>query len=101
MENRRREAQAETIAGISAALTIIGVLGFALFPLALPIVVLTGVFAAPLLLPVIPLLLLAPVALGLRGVARRIRRRGPARPTAASASPSAARIPRPLVRSSR
>lgn len=101
MENRRREAQAETIAGISAGLTMIGVLGFALFPLALPIIVLTGVFAAPLLLPAIPLLLLVPVALAARRVARRLKRREPARPTAASASPSAAPSPRPLLRSSR
>ncbi len=101
MENRRREGQAETIAGVSAVLTIFGVLGFALFPLALPIVVLTGVFAAPLLLPAIPLLLLVPIALGVRGVARRLRPRGPARPTAASVSRATAPSPRPLLRSSR
>lgn len=75
MQTSKTEARAESIVGISAVLTMIGVLGFVFFPLAIPIVVLTGVFAAPLLLPAIPLLLLVPLVLAARGVLRRLTSR--------------------------
>ena len=63
----------ETVFGIATALTGLGVLGLALFPLALPIVILTGA----LLIPLLPLAALAALAgaavLMIRGIGHRVR----------------------------
>ena len=65
----------ETVFGITAALTGLGVLTFALFPLALPIVILTGA----LLIPLLPLAALAALvgaaALVIRGIGHRLQQR--------------------------
>ena len=64
-------------AGVIAAL---GMLGFALFPLAIPFVLLTAVFTAPLLLigvaAAVPLGIVAALVVAIRATARRIERRG-------------------------
>jgi hypothetical protein len=87
--------QVETLNGIAAAGTGVGVLAFALFPLALPFVILTVVFTLPLALPLILLAgggaILAGAWVVLRGLVRGIRRLHrsrsvTARPAAASAS---------------
>jgi len=63
-------------AGVIAAL---GMLGFALFPLAIPFVLLTAVFTAPLLLiavaAAVPLGIVAALVVAVRATARRIERR--------------------------
>lgn len=63
-------------AGLIAAL---GMLGFALFPLAIPFVLLTAVFTAPLLLigiaAAVPLGVVAVLVMAIRATARRIERR--------------------------
>jgi nitrate/nitrite transporter NarK len=63
-------------AGVIAAL---GMLGFALFPLAIPFVLLTAVFTAPLLLigvaAAVPLGVVAALVMAIRATARRIERR--------------------------
>ena len=63
-------------AGVIAAL---GMLGFALFPLAIPFVLLTAVFTAPLLLvgvaAAVPLGVVAVLVMAIRATARRIERR--------------------------
>ena len=64
-------------AGVIAAL---GMLGFALFPLAIPFVLLTAVFTAPLLLigvaAAVPLGIVAALVVAIRATVRRIERRG-------------------------
>ncbi len=55
--NDQRESAAAAVAGTAAVLTGLGALGFALFPLAIPIVVLTGVFVGPMLLLGLPVIL--------------------------------------------
>ena len=59
-------------------LTGIGVVMFALTPFAIPILLLTAVFAAPLLIGIVPLVLLAAIAIGIRGMWRSLRRPAPA-----------------------
>lgn len=65
----------DAASGTAAALTGIGALLVALFPLAIPFLILTAVFAAPLvLIPfalAIPVLLLAGVVVGARAIWRR------------------------------
>jgi hypothetical protein len=74
------------VSGTAAAGTGVGILTFALFPLAIPIVVLTIVATLPLALPLIAVaaiaVILAGAWLGIRAAGRGIRRlgRGPGRP---------------------
>ena len=68
------EPTLEVASGVLAAITSGGVITFALFPLALPIVILTVVALAPLALVGI---LAAPIVLLVRMVRRRRRSRPP------------------------
>lgn len=70
MDEYGSSPKAEVATAIAGVLTIGGVLTFALFPLVLPILLLTGVFAAPLLLPV---LLIAVVGVPIAGLAAAVR----------------------------
>ena len=76
---RSTEAAATWTTGVAGVLTATGVLLFALFPLAIPFLLLTAVFTAPLLLPAlvvaIPVGLVALVVLAVRAVATRRRGR--------------------------
>jgi hypothetical protein len=85
-----RNGLAETIFGISTALTGGGVLTLALAPLALPILILTIAALVPLLavglVLAIPIALIAGVVSAVRAIARRVRPSGgrpadPHRPT--------------------
>jgi hypothetical protein len=69
----------ETVSGVAAGLTAVGILLVALAPLAIPILALTALFAAPLL--ILPLFALPLVLLGVAAVrlGRRLRTRGPKR----------------------
>ena len=71
-----------------------GIVTMALFPLAIPILLLAAVFALPLLLPVLALgLLVAAIAvpvLAVRALARLVRRAGPGARTARRGSGTAA-----------
>jgi hypothetical protein len=74
----------DTASGIAAAATGIGILTFALFPLAIPFLLLTAVFAAPLvIIPVaapLPIAIVAGVVVAIRRVWRWLgARRRPAR----------------------
>jgi apolipoprotein N-acyltransferase len=70
---------AQTTTGIAGVIAATGVIIFALFPLALPIVLLTTVVMAPLLLAGaalgLPVALVAAAVLAIRAIARRARRR--------------------------
>jgi hypothetical protein len=65
----------QTATGASAVLTAGGALTMALFPLALPMLLLTIVFVLPLLLPLLAAIPLVLAALAVRSVARRLRAR--------------------------
>jgi NhaP-type Na+/H+ or K+/H+ antiporter len=69
------ESAAEAAVWVSGVGTLIGILLFVFFPLAIPILVLTIVFVAPLGLALIPL------ALPLRAIRRRPRRRAARSPS--------------------
>jgi hypothetical protein len=72
------DSRAETINGVAAATTGLGVITVALAPLAIPFIVLTIVALLPLALPLIPLAVLGAVVAGtwivLRGLVRAVRR---------------------------
>lgn len=72
------ESRAETVNGVAAAATGLGVVTFALFPLAVPIVILTVVATLPLVLPLVPLAALGAILyavwVGVRAVGRVVRR---------------------------
>jgi hypothetical protein len=69
-----KRSSTEVVGGASAALVGGGVVTFALFPLALPTVILTAVSVIPLALPVVALgLLIAAVALPILLVRRLVR----------------------------
>jgi hypothetical protein len=94
---RTTPATADTAAGIAAAVTGIGLIIFALFPLAIPFLLLTAAFAAPLVLlllaAALPLAFLAGIVLAIRGIGRRLRgrsgSRAPAARTQSATSPTA------------
>jgi hypothetical protein len=73
------ESTTPSASGIAAALTWIGILTFALFPLAIPLLILTAVFTAPLallgVLAVVPVGIVAGLVLAGRRIARRLRGR--------------------------
>jgi hypothetical protein len=80
---------AETLFGISTALTGLGILTVALAPLAMPILILTIAALLPLVLigaaVALPIGLIAGLLLGIRALSRRAeRRRPPASPTHAA-----------------
>lgn len=77
MTTAEREARLETVSGVAAALTAVGVLIVALAPLAIPFLALTALFLAPAL--ILPLLALPFVLLAwlVVRVGRRLRSRGP------------------------
>jgi hypothetical protein len=72
------DSRAETVNGVAAAATGLGVITFGLFPLAVPITILTIVALLPLALPLVPLAALgavfAGIWIGMRAVARAVRR---------------------------
>jgi hypothetical protein len=82
-------SRSDWIFGITGVATGIGVLTFALFPLALPIVILTIVWTLPLLAPLIVLgaaaAILAGAWLAIRTAGRGVRRLGRPRERAARA----------------
>jgi hypothetical protein len=84
------DSRSDWIFGITGVATGIGVLTFALFPLALPIVILTIVATLPLLLPVVVLgagaAILAGIWLAIRAAGRGARRLR--RPTRAARAPA-------------
>jgi hypothetical protein len=84
----RDESKAETVFGVTVVLTAGGALTFALFPLALPMVVLLGVLAVPLL-PLALLGLLGAIAYRtVRSISRRLASSASRSiPSAASVSP--------------
>src|SRR5262245_28632735 len=71
-----RNHTTETVFGISAATTGLGILTFALFPLVLPILILTVAALVPLLavgaILAIPVALIAAVVLGIGAIGRRV-----------------------------
>jgi membrane protein implicated in regulation of membrane protease activity len=71
----RSSSATETTFGVVAALTGIGIVTFALFPLSLPILILTAASLLPLLAVglavAIPVALIAAVALAIRAIFRR------------------------------
>jgi hypothetical protein len=73
------ESAALTTTGIAAVIAGGGVVTFALFPLAIPFLVLTAVFTAPLaLIAIVPALavgFVAAIVLAMRAIARRLARR--------------------------
>jgi hypothetical protein len=75
----RSEGTTETAVGFLAATTGLGVVTFALFPLALPILILTVASLIPLfavgLVVAIPVGVIATVVLVIRGILRRAGRR--------------------------
>jgi len=79
MKNERRETAATAVAGTAAAATGAGAVVMALFPFAIPFLLLTVVFVAPLL--VLPLVAAVPIAvlvaagLAARGAWRALSRR--------------------------
>ena len=77
-------SRSDWVVGIGAVATGLGVLLFALFPLALPIVILTIAATLPLALPLVGLAATAAIFagmwLGIRSAGRGIRRRESARP---------------------
>ena len=73
------ENTANTITGVAGAGTGLGIVGLALFPLALPLIVITLAFVLPLALPAIPLIALG---LAVRALVRRWPRRQPEQPVA-------------------
>jgi hypothetical protein len=80
-------SRSDWIFGVTGVATGIGVLTFALFPLALPIVILTIVWTLPLLAPLVVLgaaaAILAGAWLAIRGAGRGVRRLGRPRERAA------------------
>jgi hypothetical protein len=71
----RSSSATETTFGVVAALTGIGIVTFALFPLSLPILILTAASLLPLLavgiVVAIPFALIAAVVLAIRAIRRR------------------------------
>ena len=90
-------SRSDWIFGITGVATGIGVLTFALFPLALPIVILTIVATLPLLLPVVVLGAAAAILTGMwfaiRGAGRGFRRLRRPHGRAARAPRALARTP--------
>ena len=78
-DTNTRESAALTTTGIAGVIAGGGVVTFALFPFAIPFLLLTAVFAAPLvLLAVVPALavgLVVTVVLAIRAIGRRLGRR--------------------------
>jgi hypothetical protein len=74
----RNDSLGELFDGFSAIVIALGLIGFVLFPFAIPCLLLTVVFAAPVILAMVALALVAiPPALALAGFSRRRRRRQP------------------------
>jgi hypothetical protein len=71
----RSSSATETTFGVAAALTGIGIVTFALFPLSIPILILTAASLVPLLavgiVVAIPVALIAAVVLAIRAIRRR------------------------------
>jgi hypothetical protein len=72
--SRSAELAADTASGVAAAITGVGVLMVALFPFAIPILLLTAAFTAPLV--ILGLVAALPFAV-VAGVVLAIRRDGP------------------------
>ena len=76
---RTTGSAADTASGIAAVLTGLGLVTFALFPLVIPILILTAVFTAPLALigviVALPIVILVGVVLAIRAMWRPLRRR--------------------------
>ena len=76
---RTTESVALTTTGIAGVLAGVGVVTFALFPLVIPILLVTAVFTAPLALvgiaAALPVGIVAGVVLAVRAISRMPRRR--------------------------
>jgi len=98
-QTERSNARIETISEVTGWLIAGGIVTMALFPLALPILVLTGVALLPLLLPVVAVGLLAAVVavpiLGVRAAGRRVAGARRRRSAGQDATPRWAGSPRP------
>ena len=74
----RSSSATETIFGVVAALTGIGIVTFALFPLSLPILILTAASLVPLLavgaVVAVPVVAIGAVVLAIRAIVRRVGR---------------------------
>ncbi|MGH2985550.1 MAG: hypothetical protein ACRDLO_02545 [Solirubrobacterales bacterium] len=87
-------SRSDWVFGTAAAATGVGILTFALFPLAIPIVVLTIVATLPFALPLIAVAAIAAILigawLGIRAAGRGIRRlgRGPGRRASPGRTPN-------------
>jgi hypothetical protein len=90
-------ARAETVFGITEVLTATGVIMFALFPLAIPFVLLLTVAALPLALLGIPVLILAAAVLAMRAIGRAVRPRRRTGPSPAHLGASPQRGPTSTV----
>lgn len=86
MDRTPSESTGEVIVTMSGWLVGFGVLLFALFPFALPGLILTAVFVLPLLVPLIPIALIAAVGLGLQRIWHAARGRS-GRPRSTPAAP--------------
>ena len=71
----KARSRAEVVDEVSKWTVGLGILGVALAPLAIPIVVLTAVAVIPLLIPVAAVAILAVPVLLIRGLVRRVRQR--------------------------
>lgn len=81
--SRTTESAADTASGITAAITGLGILIGALFPFAIPILLLTAAFRAPLvilgLVAALPLAIVAGAVLAIRKIRRWLAGPTPAR----------------------
>ena len=85
METTRDTESAKlTASGVAAVIAGAGAVTFALFPLAIPFLLLTAVFTTPLVLigvaAALPLGIVAAAVLAIRAIATRVRRRSGSRP---------------------
>lgn len=83
--------ETETVFGATTAVAGFGILLFAVFPIALPTVILTSLLLAPILPLALVAALLAAMVLALRACGRRLWRIGRARRTEAAAEQDAGR----------
>ena len=100
MNTERAYRRAEVADEVSKWTVGLGIVVMALFPLSLPILILTGLALAPLLLPLLAVGLVAAVVavpvLLVRGLARRVGRRN--QPRQAPQGPLVGRSPHSLLR---
>lgn len=85
-----------TIDGVSGTLVGLGVVTMALFPLALPILILTGIATVPLLIPLVPIAIVVALVVATTSAIRALGRlAGRRRRQTPQVGTSAAQAPRP------